>query len=515
MNKNSQFEKAVNIFYGHQSPEPNVVMVGYAALIDAYDLAVPLPDLICAIGKKYQRYQHDNWLMFSPKYKLEGSFFGHLVFALKYEGVNLGVLSALFKKLEPNILIAEIQLIPWGGYCRRIWFLYEWILDKRLDIPDIQDVKMSYVDVLDEKLQYPGPVRRSSRHRINNNLPGEPYFCPLIRRTAQLENDITSDLNVRAAAIMEKVHPDFLMRAAAFLLLQDSKASYAIEGEQAPYTRMERWGRAIGQAGRYALSDDEFLRLQQIVIEDFRFIHLGYRVEGGFIGEHDRITQQPIPEHISARHDDIYKLMSGLIQTDHLLKDSNYNAVLAAAAIAFGFVFIHPFEDGNGRIHRYLIHHVLAEKGFIPNGVIFPISYVILKHLKKYREILENFSMPRLKYIHWRPTARNNVEVSNDTLDLYRFFDATKQAEFLFYCIQETVETVFPNEIDYLKKHDRMKQFLDAYIELPDRLANLLIGFLQQNEGSFSKRAKEKEFSSLTEDEVQTIESKFKEIFYE
>ncbi len=68
-------------------------------------------------------------------------------------------------------------------------------------------------------------------------------------------------------------------------------------------------------------------------------------------------------------------------------------------------------------------------------------------------------------------------------------------------------------EIDYLKKHDRMKQFLDAYIELPDRLANLLIGFLQQNEGSLSNRAKE--FALLTEGEIQTIESKFKEIFYE
>ncbi len=32
------------------------------------------------------------------------------------------------------------------------------------------------------------------------------------------------------------------------------------------------------------------------------------------------------------------------------------DAVCAAAAAAFGFVFIHPFEDGNGRIHRFLIH---------------------------------------------------------------------------------------------------------------------------------------------------------------
>ena len=28
--------------------------------------------------------------------------------------------------------------------------------------------------------------------------------------------------------------------------------------------------------------------------------------------------------------------------------------IVAAAVLAFGFVYVHPFEDGNGRIHRYL-----------------------------------------------------------------------------------------------------------------------------------------------------------------
>ena len=47
--------------------------------------------------------------------------------------------------------------------------------------------------------------------------------------------------------------------------------------------------------------------------------------------------------------------------------------VIASAFLAFGFVYIHPYEDGNGRLHRYLIHHVLATRGFNPPEVMFPV----------------------------------------------------------------------------------------------------------------------------------------------
>jgi hypothetical protein len=53
--------------------------------------------------------------------------------------------------------------------------------------------------------------------------------------------------------------------------------------------------------------------------------------------------------------------------------------VVAAAILAFGFVYIHPFEDGNGRIHRYLIHHVLADGpvGTDPRIQLFTIEELL------------------------------------------------------------------------------------------------------------------------------------------
>ena len=93
---------------------------------------------------------------------------------------------------------------------------------------------------------------------------------------------------------------------------------------------------------------------------------MGFRKEGGFVGEHERTTGEPIPEHISARWQDLDKLLDGLVKTDSKLEKSEFHPVLTATLIAFGFVFIHPFVDGNGRIHRYLIHHILAKMNLHP-----------------------------------------------------------------------------------------------------------------------------------------------------
>jgi len=54
--------------------------------------------------------------------------------------------------------------------------------------------------------------------------------------------------------------------------------------------------------------------------------------------------------------------------------------------------------------------------------------------------MLEAFSMPRIDMIEWRPDDRNNVEVLNETPDMYRYFDATRQAEFLYDCVFNTLK---------------------------------------------------------------------------
>lgn len=175
-----------------------------------------------------------------------------------------------------------------------------------------------------------------------------------------------------------------------------------------------------------------------------------------------------MPVHISSRAEDLESLLEGLLETHQLLADDDFDAVLTATIIAFGFVFIHPFEDGNGRIHRYLFHHVLVDKGFVPKGLVFPVSAVMLERIKVYRQSLEHFSKPRLGLVEWRPTQKGNVEVLNETINLYRYFDATRQTEFFFECVEETVNKTLPEEVEYLTKTDLLIDFIKNYIDMPD-----------------------------------------------
>lgn len=217
----------------------------------------------------------------------------------------------------------------------------------------------------------------------------------------------------------------------------------------------------------------------------------------------------PIPEHISARPDDFHDLIHGIM--DHAsICGNDIDPVIDAASLAFGFVYIHPFSDGNGRIHRYLIHHVLAENGFNPPGLVFPVSAVILARIDEYQGVLSAYSSRILTLIQWAPTQDHNVMVSNDTADYYRYFDATPHAEFLYSCVQMTIEHDLPEEAAFLQRYDRFRREIEELVEMPSRTVDLLFRFLDKNKGKLSNRARNREFTQLTDTEVADIEKIYK-----
>jgi Fic family protein len=508
---NKRFSLFINVFHGRAAPEESW-LVGYGAIIEALQLEMPIPQKLTLISTKKRQYQTENWAVYTSRHKPDDTLYKHLVFALKYEGINLLFFRKLFDNLSESEVIEIIQLEPLGQYSRRIWFIYEWLMRGTLAVENLSTG--NFIPIIEDHLQFgikDGP--KSPRHRIINNLPGTVDFCPLIFRTEKLEGYIKANFAEEQSIYLNKVRKDILQRASSFLLLKDSKASFTIEGESPKSKRAARWGQAIGQAGMRNLSKEELLRLQQLVIENPRFMELGFRKKGGFVGEHDRITGEPIPDHISAKWQDIEILINGLLETEAHLVKSEMDPVLVATAISFGFVFIHPFEDGNGRIHRYLIHHILSKMNFSQQGIIFPVSAAILDRINDYRKVLESYSIPLLDIIQWDETKDHNVNVLNQTVDYYRYFDATKQAEFLYECVEDTIRHIIPEEVDFLTKYDEFKRFLEDEFEMPDKLISLLLNFLEQNNGILSKRARENEFKLLSDGEVITIQNEFVRIF--
>jgi hypothetical protein len=511
MSNNKRFSREISIFHGRQAPEKGT-LVGYGAIIEALGLPMPFPGTLALISEKRRQYRVPGWIVLTPRHKPQDSLYSNLVFSIKYEGINLLFFKKLFESVDALIIEELVKNEPLSQFSRRIWFIYEWLTQKILNIPDLKEG--NYISLLDGKLQYTiGKGDNSPRHRVRNNLPGTINFCPLVSRSEKLEKYIKENLSEKTIGLVRNVHNDILLRTSAFLLLKDSKASFNIEGETPSNSRATRWGKVIGLAGSRTLSKEELLRLQQIVIENDRFINMGFRKEGGFVGEHDRTTGEPIPEHVSARWQDLDALLDGLVKTDSKLEKSGFHPVLTGAMIAFGFVFMHPFVDGNGRIHRYLIHHILAKLKFTPQGIIFPVSAAILEQIDDYRKVLESYSHPLLDFIEWTTTQDHNVEVLNDTADYYKYYDATLQAEFLFDCIDYTINEIIPEEVSYLKNYDQMKAWLDDNYEMPDKTVALLIRFLEQNNGTLSNRAQFKEFSALTNNEILLIEKQYQMIF--
>jgi len=314
-------------------------LAGWAALVQALSLQAPVRQPSCVSEKHIRGSQREEgaWKIFDKRYWPGDYLAAHLVFALRHEDLDLLILKRAFDAMPAKVLEERVATAPTGILSRRAWFLYEWLTGKRLDVPDAPNV--AAVDALDPTAYFTAKPRLSRRHRVRDNLLGTAYFCPVIRRTKALTSFVDLALAEKARETVGRTGNLLLARAARFLMLADSRASFEIEGERPPRSRLERWGRAVRQAGRTPLTLDEIIRLHNILIEDSRFVQTGLRPDGGFLGEHD-YSGDPLPAFIGARPLDLPELVDGLLEAHERMGEAGLDAVLQAAATAFGFVYL-------------------------------------------------------------------------------------------------------------------------------------------------------------------------------
>lgn len=479
--------------------------VGQSALIEKYGLQVPSPSFTSVVGPGSRKTTIENGITvekYTNSYSPEDSLSGNLKFSLRYEPTDLRVLSALFKVVDHRELENWIRSEPNGAYSRRAWFLYEWLTGKTLDIPDIGAV--TYTNALDEKFHITATDgHQSRRHKIVDNLLGTRFFCPTVRRTEQIKNFQAEALNSEASELVSGCDPDTLARAVNFLYTKETKSTFQIENEVASGKRAERFVAALRGAEKFDLSNPKSLLSLQNSIVDPRYAASGVRDFQNFVGE-TAGGYREIVHFICPKPDDVPSLLSGWTDMASKLR-GHVDPVVSAALVSFGFVFIHPFEDGNGRIHRFLMHNILSSEGYTPKDVLFPISAAIVRDRRGYDAALESFSAAIQPFIEWGWTPEKEIAVKNDTADLYRYFDATTVTEYLYSKVEETVRKDLRDELNFIGMYDAISQEIKERIDMPDRRASLLARFLIQGKGTLSKKALTK-FPELTELEFEVIQ---------
>lgn len=479
--------------------------VGQVAMRELLGLRVPPSAVASYVGPGARRTEVHGGRVFEfyPKqYMPDGSLVSHLRFALRHEPIDLGVLVAAFKAMDPGEIANWVREEPTGAYSRRAWFLYETFTGHELDLPPATG---NYVEALDPTRHLVAARRNSPRHRVADNLLGGRDLCLTVRRTTRLEAAIAAHHDARARALTERYDPHVLARAVSYLYTKETRSSFAIEGETPSSQRAERFVHALQDAARFdPTSKDEIVRLQGAIVEP-RYAATDWRDFQNFVGETVGGYRQRV-HFICPRPQDVPGLMAGWMASAARLDQGPVDPVVAAAVLAFAFVFIHPFEDGNGRIHRFLVHHVLAKRGFSPPGLIFPVSAAILRDRQGYDEVLESFSKPLFEYVDWHWTPNQEVEVLSDTGDLYRYMDATAFAEYLYDRVADTVEKDLREELDYVSVYDRAQAAVTSIIDMPDRRASLFVRLCLQHNGRLSK-AKRDSFAELSDAEVARLEA--------
>lgn len=480
--------------------------VGQYALWSKLALKVPEPYERSFVGASERSWDNPRGYLESRHRRvgaIKDTVASHLKFALKHERVDLGVIAATFRVIEPRELEAWVRAEPTGEFARRAWFLYEHLTGRTLDLPDMGEAKV-YTPALDPTLHVTLPRgERSKRHKVIDNLLGVPGFCPFVRRTDKLQEMADRGLSAKARALLTATSPEVLARAVDYLYTKETMSSFKIEGETVQGDRAQRFVAALQRAESIDPTRTEDLVKLQNIIVDKRFAVGGFRDAQIFVGETRYDEYQERVHFIAPKPEDVTALMAAWGRSFvRLTRD--IDPVVAAAVASFGFVFVHPFDDGNGRIHRFLIHHVLARRGFAPDGVIFPVSAAIVRDRRSYDRVLEGFSKAIMPFIAWSFTPRGEIEVRNETAYLYRYFDATAHAEFLYDKVAETVRKDLREELDFVTVYDAAVRAVQSRIDMPDRRVSLFVRLCLQNEGKLSK-AKRREFPELTDAELEDL----------
>lgn len=452
----------------------------------------------------------------------------NLTFAFRHEGIHLEFLARLYAiPAVRGELDAWVQREPTGAYARRACFFYEWLMPERLNAPDT--VRGNYVEALNPAEFVVGAVVNNARWRVRDNLPGNRDFCPVIRRVEAVQRAETYDFASPLADLEADYGIDLILRSAVWLTVKESRASFLIEREQDDEDRIRRFAAVMeSECGRHADPfDAATLDVLQRGILGRSALRYGIRRSPVYVGHVARY--QPVVDYIAPAWERIDAMLGGLSR--FLARTAGGAPIVRAAAASFGFVYVHPMADGNGRISRFLINDILRRDGAVPAPIILPVSATITHSTRDraaYDKVLERFSRPLMKHYADRyefgktAVGEDGVEYNlhfhayDDALPAWRYPDLTAHVIYLADVIDATLTQEMRTEARFLHSNDTARRAIKEFLEAPDTDLDAIIRSIRQNANSVSNSLRKRyplfdERPELIPQIVQAISESFGE----
>lgn len=435
----------------------------------------------------------------------------HVLFALKHEPIQLAILHEALKQVPADELVNALVAQRTGSYLRKAAWLWEKANGQALPLP-WETTGGNYLDFFDRDSYYTGPHwERNPKYRINFNGIGPYEFCPTVRRDDALEQRGREVLERLRAWATNPDNAGILDRVMNWAYLSETRDSYAIENETPSADKEHAFLNAMQHLRDRATLDEAYLvGLQNVVITNDLKIEHEFRDRQNWLqrGGHGALAVRyvpPPPEALSA-------LMTGLMRMANAT-EGDVPPLVKAALVSFGFVFIHPFMDGNGRVSRLLAHHSLNYGEALPaidgNPAILPLSVAMKRNEKDYLAALEFFSGPARQLWDVTYIADNEFQFEfRSSPMVYAHWHGDAAAAFITHCAELALEQTLIDETFFIQAYDRAYEQIDHEFDLPNRTINLLIQWIRQNNGHMPERRKNAtELVPLKPQQIERIET--------
>jgi Fic family protein len=434
------------------------------------------------------RIEHldDGAVLVPHKLAPEPTLLHHAMFALKHEGVRLGLLLGALRRIPPGELVTWVKATPNSLYGRKLGHLWERLHQRRLPGLDDPRVASAYAPLFDPDQHFVGRPQRDARWRIEFNGLGELSFCPVVRKTPALLALIKRDILGQTQDFAHAVGEAMLERALNWAYLSETEGSFAIEGEAPTHDKATAFAALLRRAHEQRpLTEELLVEWQNAAISNPFDKAVQFRTEQNRL-QRDvpgaaGVTYVPPEPELAAG------LMNGLMQLANQ-RPEGLDALVHAAVVSFAFVFIHPFMDGNGRLSRFLIHHCLGQSGRLPPQFLLPISVAMKRHEAEYLQALTAFSQParQLCQVTWAGDEHYRYDWVPEADTWFRTMDLTEAATFTLAMAQASLDTHMREEVEFLALFDWVKRHINDRHDLRGSDLATLIVTIFQNGGTLS-----------------------------